>query len=369
MLKLSPIILIGCLTGPLAQAKITFVESINADRAVSLENVIAQVADWSKQKGAFLSLGESHREPETVRPLNFVFAKTFMNGVTNKYTLCSETIADYLDSPQGQEMQKSAEQNLIFTGNGPAKTDFTNCKFSSKSNAITYSGFYHQYPFAKAWPLDFPVSPVTSEEDNNIRSQLAPHKGMFITQMELSYASFLASQNLLKDKTLSADEFRRRAEALLKNSDMIKSKMNLLLGDRSEDFKNKFGLFLPKEAFSENVSMTPQSWILLTQRGYALQQKSFLLLSNLLQFKDEQLEKFLMKLKNSKPFFISPSFGPNADGKRSSTIFSGIEMDGESELLQFQNVTIVAEFGKTGFSCYTSADGQTHPADCESVMF
>src|SRR5690606_16896213 len=104
---------------------------------------------------------------------------------------------------EGKWIMSKAQKNLIFKGNGPARTDFQNCNWSADSNAITYSGFFHQYPFARPWPNDFPPTPVTREEGNNIRAQLSPRKGMFITQMEMSFLESRAASSLLKTLTSS----------------------------------------------------------------------------------------------------------------------------------------------------------------------
>ncbi len=353
------------------QAQTSFLESIKSDLATPSEQVFAQVAEWAKVPSHYLSLGESHMESDTVHPINFKIAKIFIDNLKNKYTFCSETISDFLDSAEGQDLQTGAAKVLIFTGNGAAKTDFKNCTWKSKHSAITYSGFYHQYPFAKAWPADFPISPVTAEPDNNIARQLLPKAGLFVTQIELSYLEFLTTRNFLNHAGLDATAFRKRVAAVAANVQQLKTSMELQYGDAADAYKNKFGLFLAKKALTENVSMPEKAWFLVTSRGYNLAPASLRFLNLMAALENTQLTAFLKKLSSLKPYYISMMFGPDQNGQRVKSTYGGAELDGESEVLEIQGHLVVVDLTSTSFTCYQKeqARAAAQIVSCDGIIF
>jgi len=354
-------------TAALANGEMSFLESLLAEKTTPREAVMQNIALWAQNTGNFLSLGESHQESETANQVNFAFAKLYIDQLRGGFTFCSETLDHFLTAEQGQWIQAKSDENLIFKGNGPSRTDFTNCKWSSSKNALTYSGFFHQYPFARPWPKDFPPTPVITAEGNNIRDELSPRRGMFVTQMEMSFLEGRAAQSLLKSLTTSTSAFRARVEVLIETvREVVAQQVQLVEGD---SFNNKYGAFYSRDAFAELLPMPAEAWFVVTNRGYRLEKEPFKFFQEMLRLPNENLTKLIMRISGEKSYFYSFGFGPSAAGVRTRTQFAALDLDGESELLQFTNGdTVVSEPDKAGLSCYKYADNAATPVDC-STMF
>ncbi|MGZ3727298.1 MAG: hypothetical protein ACXWQQ_15970, partial [Pseudobdellovibrio sp.] len=196
--------------------------------------------------------------------------------------------------------------------------------------------------------------------------------GLFVSQIELAYLESLASRNFLRaNNAIDAKTFRSRVTAMTANVRDIKSKMELLLGEANDNFRNKLGLFLSKEALTENVSMPQQAWLLVTSRGERIQDAPFRFINQLLTFDDQKLDAFLKKIHGAKPYYLSMQFGPDQDGKRGTTTYGGVDMDGEAEVLQLGNELIVLDFNSDKFVCYEQGQGSAPAAviDCDGVLF
>jgi hypothetical protein len=348
----------------------TFLESILSNHSTPSVQVLTQLKEWAKLPNRYLSLGESHLEYETAIPINFMLAETYRASLLKPYVFCAEKIPTFLESAQGRDLQSFSIENLIFLNNSSSRTDFTDCNWKSKFNAIVYSGFFHQYPFAKYWPHDFPIYPVISEPDNNIAAQLSKKQGLFISQIEVPYIESLAARNILSDKSLNADSFRMRVSRLNTSLNSLNNKMELLFGDSENDFANKYGVFLGPQAFSQNINMPNPAWILLTTRGYKFKTKRLHLLNTLARLSDFQLNTFLEKLRAGKFHYFSLMFGPDQSGEKNNTFFYGVEMHGESEAVVLNDLLYVLEPSEDFFKCYNttgSSDGSEppQPVNCE----
>lgn len=350
---------------------LSFVETIGVNRAIPPKIVYNKIKSFALQKGTYLSLGESHLESETVNSVNHKLARLFTDRVKNKFSFCSETIEEFLSSSQGKDLIRRAKDTKIFKGNSADKTDFANCQWLPNSNALTYSGFFHQYRFARAWPKDFPPTPVTVEPGNNILEQLNPRKGLFISQIELIWLQTLASRNLILNASRDVKEFRSRAEALLKQVDLIKANMGLLDGKADQPLKNKYGIYLGKQSFNQTVPMDSNSWFLITNRGINKNSRQMGFIEKLLQKSDAELGRFLLRMTKDRPYYMGGYIGPNAKGERIQLQYGGLVVDGEADILQINNRLMFSDFESKDFECVRmAADEISQPTkiSCESFF-
>ncbi|MBY0516518.1 MAG: hypothetical protein K2P81_06395 [Bacteriovoracaceae bacterium] len=363
------LLLLSFLAAPLAMAngQVSFLESLLASKTTPREAVMQNISLWGQVQGNYLSLGESHLEDQTATQVNFEFAKLYIDQVRNSFTFCAEKIGHFLEAEQGQWIMSKAEESLIFLGNGPGRTDFQKCIWKSNSNALTYSGFFHQYPFARPWPLDFPVTPVVIDEGNNIKDQLSPRRGMFVTQMEMSYLEGRATTSLLASLTHSASALRARVEVLVETvREVISQQVKLVDGT---PYTSKYGAFYSSEAFTELIPMPKEAWFVLTNRGYRLEREPFSFLQKILALPILVQEKFISRVMNEKSYFYSFNFGPSEAGIGMRTSFAGLDLDGESELLQFKNGdTMVLEPGQSDMACYQTVNAAPVKVDCQ-ILF
>lgn len=348
----------------------SFLESIQTNKLTAQKTIHQAIKNWAKKPGSYMSLGESHLESETAQPINHSLAVQFMSNTSKKATFCSETILDFLDSKYGQDIQSRAATTKLFLSNSYTETDFKNCKWKSKENAITYSGFIHQYRFAYSWPSDFPMTPVITEPGNNILDQLLPRQGLFISQIELLFLQALASRNIILSGETNTTRFRARANALTGSIVNLKNSMELIYGPQNNPYKNKYGTYVGRSAITEEVIMNNSSWFLLTSRGIHRQELQTSFLRKLLALNDQTLTAFLKKLKGKK-IHLSVGFnGPDSMGTRFNLSYSGLNVDGEAEILSLEDRVMVSNYNTAGFQCYTvGVDSPKEPAALDCAKF
>ena len=133
----------------------TFVESINENfEAISFEELEKRVERHAKRGQSYLSLGESHLEPSTTREIHFRLMQAFLEHSSRAPIVCSESIRSFL-TEYAPKIQKSVREIKILKGNGPSTTNFRDCE-EGKSPVLAYSGYFHQFPFARNFSHEFP---------------------------------------------------------------------------------------------------------------------------------------------------------------------------------------------------------------------
>ncbi len=181
----------------------SFLGAIKTDfHTISFEELKTEVAEFAQNKKTYLSLGESHIETGTATKINYELLKTFAKNSSDKIVFCSETLSHFL-GPYGDLVRGLSRSYKVYENNGPYKTDFAEC-YEGNDNYVVYSGFFHQYPFARKFPKEFAPVPVITQKGNNILAQMKNAKGLFVTQMEMEYMEFSALKALL------ASDLKRR---------------------------------------------------------------------------------------------------------------------------------------------------------------
>jgi hypothetical protein len=334
-----------------AKGKTSFLESLLPSKKTSPETVYARIKSWGEVPGNYLSLGESHLEPTTVNFLNHKMANIFISAVKNEFTFCSEDIDQFLMSSEGVDIQARAKNTLVVPDNSPSVTNFTPCSWPSESNALIYSGFFHQHPFARPWPLDFPSTPVILNESNNIWEQLPSGKGMFISQIEMTFIESRASQNLMENLPFSINQLKQRVNRMIEMvAEIISSQEILIEGD---PYTNKYGAFYSRKSIGADLLMPKEAWLLITNRGYRLDRNPFPFLRKILELPATRGKTLMNKIKGELKMFKSLNFVPLDNGTKMRAHFHNLIFDGESEMVVLNDRTLILlETGSSDFKCF-----------------
>jgi hypothetical protein len=335
----------------------SFLESIQAQRSIPFKRLQGAISAWGQNAGQYFSLGESHLENETAHPLALNLIKTYRHARNDAFHFCSETIDEFLNSDWGAEVKKMANKTQVVIGNSPEHTTFDACVWEPARRGMTYSGFFHQFPFARAWPLDFPATPVITVPGNNIRDQLAPRSGLFVSQLEMIYAQSTFTRQMIHSGIIDPLLFRRRVAAALKQIADIDERMELLVGSQNTPLTNKFGLVLAGDGLGlkegdPNQHLFDRSYFILTKRGINRGPPSLGFLRGLFRMSNSDLRSFLSQLGSRRKWFVSGLFGPLPSGQRFRMQFMNLQMDGEAEVLQIGHHAMVMDFGRDRFQCY-----------------
>lgn len=345
-------------------ASSTFIEAIWPVNPVKKEILLQKIREHAQKEKSYLSLGETHLESDSVLLINKEMAEEFYRNVDNrKVTFCSETLSHFLDSLFGIELQDRSFQVKIFKGNGPSKTDFSECEDNESDHFFIYSGNFHQYPFARSFPNDFPKTPVIIDEANNIRAQMKKSEGLFVTQQELIYLESVAMKSLIAEKMIDVKEFKSRSATLIDKVQLIKSQFEVFVSSVNP-FEEKKGIILGKEHFKADLLMSEFTFHLITDRSYRPVEESFHFLRKLMLLEQSRLQYFLNYLKETKFYVMGGVFSPGQYGEESQTSYIGIpySFDGLSHLIQTADGIILSQPKNKDFECF-NAQAQVMPCD------
>ncbi|MFZ4713586.1 MAG: hypothetical protein ACOYL6_07740 [Bacteriovoracaceae bacterium] len=340
----------------------------------ALHEVVRDLKLHARLESSFLSLGESHLQASTTTPLNFMLANQFLDAREKDVTFCTENIADFLASTEGKQLTERTLKTKIMKGNSPATTDFTSCEDGSL-HYLTYSGFFHQYAFARAFPLEFTQTPVITGTGNTILEQMKKSKGLFITQMELDYLEMTATSGLLKSKIRNSFVFNKKLKNLNKKIETLHKEMQLLV-DGELATKNKFGIFLSPQHFKVGGLIMPEnSFILITDlESHMIEKAPFTFLERMNNLRNSKLNDLLKFLEGSKFYFTKALTEANDDGTYPETGYGTLPQifKGKSEFLEIRkdqtHFVMVAEPNTDGFLCYLEK-GETYVnTDCLSLF-
>jgi hypothetical protein len=350
-----------------AQGYKSFFTSFDPTVNVSKSEIKEAIRDHFKQGGTYLALGETHLENESVHNLQKEFVDVFLEVKGQRdFTFCSETIADWLTSPAGDELQKSAKVFTQFSG-----ASFNKCQNNQTSLYFNYAGDFHLFPYARGFTLEFKANPVLDRDDLNMQAQMKGEKGLFIPQFELVYIEGQASASLINEG-LSPVAFRLKAQKHLEQSQKIRTAMKEVLpGDTH--FSNKMGIFIPKSGFDSNVHMpkTEQLFFFLTNRTYRDMHYAHHLVKKILRFDDVTLGKLLKAVIEKKGYFLSFFFTRDNIGTEMRTSYGSLpnQVDGESQVIDFGNMKILSQPLSTELECFVTKEViKFSPNNCLDVI-
>lgn len=330
----------------------SFLGAIKSDfKTISFQELKNEVAEFAKNKKTYLSLGESHLESQTATKINYELLEAFAQNTTDDLVFCSETLSHFLE-PYGEKIRSFSKSYKVYEYNGPRRTDFKDC-YEGKENYVVYSGFFHQYPFARSFPTEFAPVPVITERGNNILAQMRRAKGIFVTQMEMEYMEFSALKALL-GADLDAQEFLKLGAKVQAVVAEIESKMTPLI-DSGNEFTSKKAVVVPGSEFTEEL-YGENNYFMFTNLSY--RKTSLGGLKALRNLPIETLQAFLDELKTSRYMFTATMIGPDQDGGMGTVGYPGIskKFTGGSSFLYRRNSEgdklYVIERETTKFQCF-----------------
>lgn len=353
----------------------TFIESIKLDHvSFDYHTLLKKVSRHRWYPGQYLSLGESHLHPSTSRPVLLQLAKTFLEDTPLSSRFCSKNIQDFLNSFSGREIQRLADNISIFYTNSPSQTDFWGCAREEFDLTLTYSGFFHQHPFARPFPDDFQPTPVITDPKNSILAQMPAGKGLFVSLMEMDFLEMTTSRAILKMKIRDVDTFRTKVTQLGEKIESLHSKMETLLNGSTE-WRTKMGMILEQDHF-ENRSVLPKNtFILLTDLKARFKRKPLKLLHDLSNLSDSALEKYLDFMASERAFFTTSLQEPAEDGTMYPTGYGTypLQFPGGSEFLDLvhankKSILLVSSPDSKELRCLTKYGDQTVELDCEDIF-
>lgn len=332
----------------------TFLESVKPNfEPISYSDLKTKIIEHAEIKDGFLSVGESHLEQESVNAINFDLIKTYAEEKNGKAVFCAESIGHFL-KPFEEQIKSMTSKYKIYYNNGPTNTDFRKCRQKRKSH-ILYSGFFHQYRFAKSFPAEFTRLPVVVQEDNNILYQMNPSQGIFVTNMEMEYMEFTAMRAILISSK-NADELRTRATDLAVKASLINDSMELLY-ETGNPFTAKYGVVVSGDAFDADLN-GENNYFLLTNLSYRRDGELAKAINAIASWSTEGIEKLIYELKNSKNRVSSVFLGPTASGDMGRITYPGVEQtfEGGSFYIHTKsergNVLRVIERTSEQFKCF-----------------
>jgi hypothetical protein len=339
-----------------------------------LHEIIREIKLHAHNEESFFSLGESHLQATTSRPLNIMLANQYLDSLDDEAVFCAENIQSFLTSKDGQELQARVAKTKIMKANSPSQTDFKSCIENGKYY-LTFSGFFHQFPFARSFPLEFAQTPVITQDDNTIMDQMRQYTGMFISQIELDFLQMTASSAFLRRSDLNHFNFNNLLRNLNHKIELIEKSMKKLL-DQGALSRNKFGIFLSQDQIKiSGLKMPKDSYFLLTELESRLHSNEhFLLLSKLSLLKPLLLKRFLHQIQSGKFYFTKDLAEPLEDGTYASTGYGLLPrtFKGKSEFLDIKtsdkHFVIIAEPGQENLSCYIQQANNYEEAECENLI-
>lgn len=294
----------------------SFLGAINTEaKPISYQELLEEISVVAKETNVNFSVGESHLHSESVLKINKELILKYFENSAMPVVTCLESLSHFDASEIGQYVFANSKKATVFQKNSPGLTDFKNCFEGKRNNYFTYSGFFHQYPFARPFPNEFPATPVISRNGNNILEQMNKTKSFFVTHIELEYLEYVATRALLMElsKTGDVENFLQKTKELIEKVDYIISKSELILNEGNK-FLNKKGTILSQDNFFVDL-LGKNNFFLIANFEYRDESKSLHLLRGLLNKGEFSLIEFAKKVATSR-IYISTLFStPNVFGE------------------------------------------------------
>lgn len=302
----------------------TFLSSFLSNSAtISFSDLLEKISKHSVNTNVNLSVGESHLHSESALKINERIISEYFKSSSLKITTCLETLSHFDESAIGKYVYLESEKVKVFKGNSPYKTDFSNCFESKRSNYFTYSGFFHQYPFARPFPKEFPKTPVITDASNNILIQMKKSDSLFVTQMELEFLEFTATKSLILSlkESQDIDSFRANAVELVNKVEVLVQKMEQVVLTNSV-FTSKNAVVLSQENFDINLN-GEKNYFVITNFEYRTASKTLAFIKSLLKLDEGGLAKFAKKLDSSRLFMTTLFQVPDEEGNIATSSYGG----------------------------------------------
>ncbi len=280
-----------------------FVESLPVERAKTLEEVLREIDHVASKKQHLVSLGESHLHPYTAHALANILIERYV-ATADEFRFCSEQIGYFLAHPAAQALQGNARETFIGQRNSPSYTDFRDCRKRAIDGYFTYSGFFHQLPFARAFPLEFAPTAVITRDGENIRDQLKENNALFIVQIELEFIEQVTQARVLRNPPETVEQFRSQVSQLKAAIRSVKSAQEVVVGAALKE-REKNGVFVPHSG----------AYLLVTDLAYRQEFIPLPLLNSLANLSDESLNFLLKKLASSPAYVTSAIQEPDENGQ------------------------------------------------------
>lgn len=303
----------------------TFLSSYKIDSENVSFNKLLRTISLHAQKAhsTALSVGESHMHSKTALKINEMISTEYFQSSNKRIVTCLETLSHFDQSSLGQYVYANSFKTKVFQNNSPAKTDFANCFERRNKNYFVYSGFFHQYPFARSFPKEFPKTPVTEQENNNILSQMKKADILFVTQMELEYLEFTATKSLITYLKESGDieGFVLQAKELISKTKLLLERMEPILKGESI-YSSKSAIVLSQDHFSTKLNGA-NNYFVITNLDYRGTQDSLAFLKSLINLSAEDLKVFTTKISKNRLYMTTLFQTPNDEGKLPTSSYGG----------------------------------------------
>jgi hypothetical protein len=230
----------------------------------------------------YLSLGESHLEPTTSRAFLHKLAKLYLEDRSN-VKFCTEKIMSFLDTPLGQDLQQSTQTTLITQRNSPYTTDFKDCLDRKHDDFLVYSGFFHQYPFAKNFQAEFGRTAVQSSDINNIVYQMQPVRSLMVTLIEMPYLLYTSQLWMLRN--LSQSKISETYKKLMSFYEVFSRNAQLQSGKQMQIYQMRDDHYLALSVLPDQV-----------------EKEKFHFIRKLLEMPQDFIDLFLHSFKNKAGF-------------------------------------------------------------------
>ncbi len=346
------------------------IDELRLDHSANLNMVLSDLDDVVKHSTHLVSLGESHLHPSTARAIQEIFIDRYLTYDFD-FKFCSERINDFLNHPAGIKLNDGAQLTDIYENNSPNITDFRNCKEKNFDKYFTYSGFFHQLPFARPYPLEFYPSRVISEDGENIRDQLNIKNSFFLIQIELEYIELVTQGHFLKEVPQSVEGFRARVEELKTQVENLKNQQETILYSPSE-YRHKMGIFFDDKSID---SLGANSYFLVTDLEYRKKLNSLNLINNLSKLQDKAIEKLILKLSKDPVYITAAMQEPDEQGRLYETgygtipwLFPANSTFAEIRIAHGENVVLTNDPKASELTCIAYKKLNVSFVDCNDYL-
>ncbi len=346
------------------------IEKLDVSKAYSFSHVLESLDNVTRKATHLVSLGESHLHPKTARGVSKLFVDKYLKEKRD-FKFCAEKIDDFLEHPAGKLLQQEAGEVDIYTGNSPNQTDFRKCKNKDFDQYFSYSGFFHQLPFARPFPLEFLPSRVITDDGENIRDQMRIKNSFFLIQIEMEYIELVTQSHFLKEVPSDISTFKLKVESLKRQIEKIKNSQTTILKGTSE-FDEKVGVFFSRDSLS---TLSKDSFFLVTDLRYRKTRKSLPLLSNLLSLSDQALDKLIAKLTKDPVYITAGIQEPDENGNLFQTgygtipwLFPANSTFMELRIVPGENVVLTADPLANQLTCIAYKKLNVSKVDCDEYL-
>lgn len=348
-----------------------FIESIDLDKKSDWSQLVDKLDETTRESHHLVSLGESHLHPVTSRAVQSIFINRYLSQVAD-FRFCTETINDFLEHPAGQALQDNAADTLITLKNSPNKTDFRDCRARKYERYFTYSGFFHQLPFARPFPLEIAATPVITNEGENIRDQLNIQNSFYLIQMELEHLEMITQARMLRNPPATLEAFQAKIQLLVEKVEAIKQAQSVILPATNLG-RQKEAIVLGHEAFASLEN--DQAYILLTDLSYRKNLTALPLLTNIQKLSEKAQSILLRKLQASAVYVTQSIQEPNENGELFRTGYGTIPWSFpanstfmEIRIVPGENLLMTAAPEDVAPSCIAYKSLGASIVDCESYL-